>query len=117
MLPCSSGPERSSRPTRCAISRHRRPILPRSTTRTHGPGKTMRVGGRVATIDRSLTQTITLGLRANWRQFALLVAVNAFVGGMIGLERTVMPLLAERDFGLVSRTAILSFIVSFGIVK
>src|SRR5438552_10210161 len=60
---------------------------------------------------------IALGLRANWRQFALLVVVNAFVGGMVGLERTVVPLLAEHDFGLVSRAAALSFIVSFGIVK
>ncbi len=58
-----------------------------------------------------------LGLRANWHQFALLVAVNAFVGAMVGLERSVLPLLAERDFGLASRTAILSFLVSFGLVK
>jgi MFS family permease len=58
-----------------------------------------------------------LGLAANWRQFALLVVVNAFVGGMVGLERAVVPLLAEHDFGLVSRAAILSFIVSFGLVK
>lgn len=63
------------------------------------------------------TATIALGLRANWPQFTLLVVVNAFVGGMVGLERTVVPLLAERDFGLASRTAILSFIVSFGLVK
>jgi MFS family permease len=60
---------------------------------------------------------IVLGLRANWRQFALLVIVNAFVGGMVGLERTVLPLLVEAEFGLVSRTLILSFIVSFGLVK
>jgi MFS family permease len=61
--------------------------------------------------------SVRLGLRANWQQFTLLVIVNAFVGGMIGLERAVVPLIAERDFGLVSRTAILSFIVSFGVVK
>lgn len=61
--------------------------------------------------------TPRLGLRENWEQFALLVLVNAFVGGMIGLERTVVPLLAEQDFGEVSRTVALSFIVSFGIVK
>jgi len=59
----------------------------------------------------------TLGLRANWEQFALLMLVNAFVGGMVGLERTVVPLLAEEEFDLVSRTVILSFIVSFGVVK
>src|SRR5919202_2711103 len=58
-----------------------------------------------------------LGLRANWQQFTLLVVVNAFVGGMVGLERAVIPLLAAHDFGLASRTAILSFIVSFGVVK
>jgi MFS family permease len=60
---------------------------------------------------------VRLGLRANLSQFVLLVVVNAFVGGMVGLERSVLPLLAERDFGLASRTAILSFIVSFGVVK
>lgn len=58
-----------------------------------------------------------LGLRANWRQFWLLVAVSAFVGAMVGLERTVLPLLAEEEFGLASTTAILSFIVTFGLVK
>jgi MFS family permease len=60
---------------------------------------------------------IRLGLRENWAQFAVLVLVNAFVGGMVGLERTVVPLLAEEDFGLASRTIALSFIVSFGVVK
>jgi MFS family permease len=58
-----------------------------------------------------------IGLRANWRQFALLVVVNVFVGAMVGLERSVLPLLAEEDFGVVSRTAILSFLISFGLVK
>jgi MFS family permease len=58
-----------------------------------------------------------LGLGANWQQFTLLVVVNAFVGAMVGLERTVVPLIAEQDFGLVSRAAILSFIGTFGLVK
>jgi MFS family permease len=58
-----------------------------------------------------------LGLRENWRQFALLVLINAFVGAMVGLERTVLPILGEREFGLVSRTAALSFIATFGVVK
>ena len=58
-----------------------------------------------------------LGLRANWGQFWLLVAVSAFVGAMVGLERTVLPLLAEQEFGLASKTAILSFIMTFGLVK
>lgn len=61
--------------------------------------------------------SIRLGLRANWQQFTLLVIVNAFVGGMVGLERTIVPLIAEQEFGLISRTVILSFIVSFGVVK
>jgi MFS family permease len=60
---------------------------------------------------------IQLGLRANWQQFTLLVLVNAFVGGMVGLERAVLPLLAERDFQLASKAVILSFIISFGVVK
>jgi MFS family permease len=63
------------------------------------------------------TSPIRLGLAANWRQFALLVAVNAFVGAMVGLERTVVPLIAQADFGLVSKTVVLSFLVSFGVVK
>ena len=62
-------------------------------------------------------KTIQLGLWENWQQFTLLVLVNAFVGGMVGLERSVLPLLAEQEFGLASRTAALSFIISFGIVK
>ena len=60
---------------------------------------------------------IQLGLRANWRQFTLLVVVNAFVGAMVGLERTVLPLLAEREFGIASVSAAMSFIVTFGVVK
>ena len=57
------------------------------------------------------------GLQANWQQFGLLVLVNAFVGAMVGLERTILPLIAETDFGLASRTAILSFLISFGLTK
>src|SRR2546429_3623585 len=60
---------------------------------------------------------LRLGLRANLPQFALLVAVNALVGGMIGQERTVLPLLAENVFGLTAFTAVLTFIVAFGTVK
>lgn len=58
-----------------------------------------------------------LGLRENAGQFALLVLVNAFVGAMVGLERSILPAIAEQDFGLVARTAMLSFIVAFGISK
>ena len=60
---------------------------------------------------------VRLGLRANLAQFALLVGVNALVGGMIGQERTVLPLLAERVFHLHAFTAALTFIVAFGAVK
>ncbi|HEY4492204.1 MAG TPA: MFS transporter, partial [Acidobacteriota bacterium] len=63
------------------------------------------------------SQTPRLGLRENLGQFSLLVLINAFVGAMVGLERTVLPLIAEQEFALASRTAILSFIISFGIVK
>ena len=65
-----------------------------------------------------MTETgVRLGLRENWKQFWLLVVVNAFVGAMVGLERTVLPLIAEEEFGMVARSAILSFIVTFGFVK
>ena len=60
---------------------------------------------------------VRLGLKENWRQFAMLVLVNAFVGGMVGIERTVVPLVGSEEFGLVLRTAIFSFIVSFGVMK
>ncbi|MGH9243457.1 MAG: MFS transporter [Acidimicrobiales bacterium] len=58
-----------------------------------------------------------LGLRDNLGQFSLLVAVNALVGGMIGQERTILPLLAERTFGLAAFTAATTFIVAFGATK
>jgi len=60
---------------------------------------------------------IALGLRENWQQFALLVLINAFVGGMVGLERTLVPLLGSETFQLASTAAVTSFIVSFGVVK
>ena len=63
------------------------------------------------------TAPVRLGLRANLAQFSLLVGVNALVGGMIGQERTVLPLLAERVFGLEQFTAALTFILAFGAVK
>ena len=63
------------------------------------------------------TPEIQLGLRQNAGQFLLLVLVNAFVGGTVGVERVVLPIMAERQFGMASRAAILSFLVSFGLVK
>lgn len=70
-----------------------------------------------------MTMTVTkdaapqLGLRANLAQFSLLVVVNAFVGAMVGMERTILPAIAEQEFHLVAHTAILAFIVVFGISK
>jgi MFS family permease len=61
--------------------------------------------------------SIRLGLHENLEQFSVLVLINVFVGMMVGLERTVVPLIGEREFGLVSKTAIVSFIVSFGVTK
>src|ERR1041384_3705639 len=58
-----------------------------------------------------------LGLRANWPQFSLLVLINACVGGMVGLERTVVPLIGSEQFQIASTTLVVSFIVSFGVVK
>jgi len=63
------------------------------------------------------SRSIRLGLRANWQQFALLVAINAFVGGVVGVERSTLAPLAENDFHLASSAAILSFLISFGLVK
>ena len=60
---------------------------------------------------------IRLGLRANLGQFSLLVVVNAFVGAMVGLERSILPAIAEQEFQLAARTAVLSFIVVFGVAK
>lgn len=60
---------------------------------------------------------VRLGLRENWKQFTLLVVINGFVGGMVGLERSILPEIAEVEFGMAAKTAILSFIVVFGIVK
>ena len=61
--------------------------------------------------------TVRLGLRENAAQFTLLVVVNAFVGAMVGIERSILPAIAEQEFALAARSAILSFIVVFGISK
>ncbi|MBK9511706.1 MAG: MFS transporter [Cytophagaceae bacterium] len=62
-------------------------------------------------------KNIRLGLKENWKQFTLLVIVNAFVGGMVGLERTIFPEFAFENFGISSYVAILSFITAFGLSK
>ncbi|HET8674099.1 MAG TPA: MFS transporter, partial [Thermoleophilaceae bacterium] len=61
--------------------------------------------------------SVRLGLRENAAQFSLLVAVNAFVGAMVGLERSTLPLIGRHDFGIGSDVAVLSFIVAFGLAK
>src|SRR3989440_8054658 len=86
------------------------------TPLTSKPGRTVVLSRNEAIPAARMTGT-KLGLLANWQQFSLLVVVNAFVGSMVGMERVVLPLIAEQDFGLVSRAAILSFIVSFGVTK
>ncbi len=63
------------------------------------------------------TPALRLGLRANITQFALLMLINACVGGMVGLERTVVPLIGTQEFGLLLNTTVVSFIISFGAVK
>jgi MFS family permease len=63
------------------------------------------------------SKKVQLGLKENWKQFSILVLVNAFVGGMIGMERTIFPEFADLQFGIASKTAILSFIIAFGITK
>jgi MFS family permease len=65
----------------------------------------------------SIQPSIRLGLRENLAQFSLLVVVNAFVGAMVGIERSILPLLADREFHLAARSAMLSFIVVFGVTK
>jgi MFS family permease len=64
-----------------------------------------------------MTAAVRLGMRANAGQFVLLVGLNALVGALVGLERSVLPLIGERDFGLRSSSAILAFIVAFGAAK
>jgi MFS family permease len=58
-----------------------------------------------------------LGLKRNWRQFTLLVIINAFVGAMVGMERTIFPQFAEQEFGIASKSGILLFIAAFGLSK
>ncbi len=64
-----------------------------------------------------MSDDVRLGLRENLGQFSLLVVVNAFVGAMVGMERTILPPIAEHEFHLVAKTAVLSFIVVFGVTK
>src|SRR6266516_1055722 len=65
----------------------------------------------------SADSRVRLGLKEHWQQFALLILINAFVGGMVGIERTVVPLVGAEEFGITSTTIVVSFIVSFGVIK
>jgi MFS family permease len=71
----------------------------------------------MTTARRANLPAVRLGLRANAAQFSLLVLVNAFVGAMVGMERSILPAIAESDFHLAARTAVLSFILVFGFAK
>ena len=102
-------PPRSGRPPR--------PVGPRRRSRRLERGHRRRAADRMTTTEPRPTGGVRLGLRENLAQFSLLVGVNALVGGMIGQERTVLPLLAEREFGLTAFTAALTFIAAFGVVK
>jgi MFS family permease len=68
-------------------------------------------------VNAAVPPSLGLGLARNWRQFAVLILVNAFVGSMVGLERTILPALAEQEFHVAARAAVLSFIVAFGLAK
>ncbi len=70
-----------------------------------------------ASVRQPAGSAVRLGLKDNWRQFSLLVLINAFVGGMVGIERTVVPLIGAEEFGIASTTLVVSFIISFGVVK
>jgi MFS family permease len=68
-------------------------------------------------VSADTSRVVRLGLAENWRQFAFLMLINALVGGMVGLERTVVPLIGAEEFRIASTTLVTSFIVSFGVVK
>jgi MFS family permease len=74
-------------------------------------------GHAIAAASRAASHDVRLGLRENLAQFLLLVLVNAFVGGMVGLERTVVPLVGTEEFHIGSEVVVFSFIIAFGLVK
>jgi len=87
------------------------------TTSTPSFSPRVDAAGGLPVSNSSGAAQITLGLRANWRQFTLLVLVSAFVGAMVGLERAVLPVIATDEFHIASTTAVLSFIATFGLTK
>ena len=83
-----------------------------------GPGTPVNSTARTPQLaSQAAVPTVRLGLRANWPQFTLLVVVNAFVGGMVGLERTTTSLVGTRVFHLSGYLAVFSFIIAFGVTK
>src|SRR5206468_12970871 len=124
-----------ARPLRQPVFVDRVRTRPQPTARTRRPGRLRRRARRrhaapacragpnrrrypIRQVRRSrMSSPGRLGLRANAGQFALLVELNALVGGMVGLERSVLPLVGEQDFGLRSTSAILAFVVAFGAAK
>jgi MFS family permease len=76
-----------------------------------------RARAEVLTTMPATPETLRLGLRENLPQFSLLVLINAFVGGMVGLERTVVPLIGTKEFGIDSEIVVFSFIITFGLIK
>src|SRR6185437_3531879 len=97
--------------------RVRRGLAARRSARARAAGGDRRRQPRRPVTRRDLVTAVRLGLRENASQFSLLVAVNAFVGAMVGLERSTLPLIGRDDFGLASSAAVLSFIVAFGLAK
>ncbi|RPH67255.1 MAG: MFS transporter, partial [Myxococcaceae bacterium] len=92
---------------------HRGPLRCPAEARGHGADPRPQPG----TGQGHAVSQVRLGVRENLGQFSLLVVVNAFVGAMVGLERSILPPIAEQDFHLAARTAVLSFIVVFGLTK
>ena len=78
---------------------------------------TASVSARLRSRNHEVTKTPRLGIRENFAQFSLLVLVNAFVGAMVGMERSILPAIVEEEFHLAARTAVLSFIAVFGVTK
>src|SRR5207249_2425280 len=111
-----AAPQRRTRAPRRRQLRGGSPFRPSSGAR-RPRGDRGREPQRAGSVARMSADTIRLGLRENAAQFSLLVGLNAFVGASVGLERSVLPLAGEHDFGLASKTAVLSFIVAFGAAK
>ncbi len=112
--------DRLVHPLRGRQGRHRRDRCVRRGRGSRAPGRlgvTVDGPGRRSAAPAAAPAQVRLGLRENAGQFGLLVVVNAFVGAAIGVERTAVPLLAERAFGLTGATVVASFVLAFGLAK